>query len=99
KPPPITSTPADTGVSFAAVTTQGYQGKGNEDGILQVRGPKGELYLFDVDGMGGQGHGAIAAKLTLEAFRDEIQRSGDPEKAIIFANGVVSRFNGALLKT
>lgn len=97
KAPPVHRLKPDAGSGeVAAVTTQGAgYGKKNEDNVLVMRG-KGGLLMLDVDGMGGEGHGDVAALLTAEAFKAEMHRSGDEGQAWALANKTVRRFNAEL---
>jgi len=97
KAPPVHRLKPDAGSGeVAAVTTQGAgYGKKNEDNVLVMRG-KGGLLMLDVDGMGGEGHGEVAALLTAEAFKVEMHRSGDEGQAWALANKTVRRFNAEL---
>ncbi|MCC6272727.1 MAG: FHA domain-containing protein [Deltaproteobacteria bacterium] len=97
KAPPVHRLKPDAGSGeVAAVTTQGAgYGKKNEDNVLVMRG-KGGLLMLDVDGMGGEGHGDVAALLTAEAFKVEMHRSGDEGQAWALANKTVRRFNAEL---
>lgn len=97
-PPVLRLKPSSTLGEVAAVTTQGEgYGKNNEDSVLVMRGKEG-LLLLDVDGMGGEGHGDIAAKLTSEAFKAEMERSGDEKSAWALANSAIRTFNGELTR-
>lgn len=97
KAPPVHRLEPDSGSGeVTAVTTQGAgYGKKNEDNVLVMRG-KGGLLMLDVDGMGGEGHGDVAALLTAEAFKAEMHRSGDEGQAWALANKTVRRFNAEL---
>ena len=97
KAPPVHRLKPDAGSGeVAAVTTQGAgYGKKNEDNVLVMRG-KGGLLMLDVDCMGGEGHGDVAALLTAEAFKAEMHRSGDEGQAWALANKTVRRFNAEL---
>ncbi|MFO1464033.1 MAG: FHA domain-containing protein [bacterium] len=100
KNPTVHQVSADeSGGSASAVTTQGDgYGKKNEDNVLVLRGKEGTL-LLDTDGMGGHGHGDLAAYLTAEAFKVEMKRSGDTEASWQLANLAVRVFNGEFKKS
>lgn len=83
---------------YSGTTYQGVDYKSNEDSILRVTDPQGNLHLIAIDGMGGQGFAQSAMRLTSTAFSVELSRSGDHSKAWNLANNVVRHFN-ALQKT
>jgi len=93
---PVHVTPASAQSGEVAMsTTQGRGKKGpSEDAILKLHGPKGELVVLDIDGIGGLANGDAAAVLAAEAFAAEYGRSGDSQRAWQFANVAIQRFNG-----
>ncbi|HCU24970.1 MAG TPA: hypothetical protein DF383_08130, partial [Deltaproteobacteria bacterium] len=84
--------------TVAQVTTQGIgYGKGvNEDVAVRIRHPDGRVLMVSIDGMGGMGHGDIAALLAAQAISTGYLKYGNTAAAWQLANKAIKRFNGAL---
>lgn len=81
------------GLGEVAATTDPWGEKINEDGVLMVRDPFGDLHLVILDGVGGLEDGEVATSLASEAYAEAVQGTGDPKRAYQAADQAVKEYN------